>query len=89
MKAYDRLVKKLLGKEAHYSQQDIIDVEQALTEYEVLKQRDTAMKVLNDDYNGFICPSCKGYAIQVYRQYGDRLNLRFCNDCGQRLEWGE
>ena len=37
IKSFTRLVNKILGKESTYSQQDMIVVEQALTELEELK----------------------------------------------------
>lgn len=50
-------------------------VKTALTHYETLKQRDTAMKVNNYD-----CLNCKGFVP---------LHAKFCPHCGQRLDWGK
>lgn len=73
---FQRLVKKILGKEAQYSQQDIIVVEQSLSELEELKKRDTKMKVILTQYkkvvgnvdefymgNMYTCPQCHGVVL--------------------------
>jgi len=51
-----------------------------------LKERDTAKKPIIIGVNGAIgcrvgkCPKCEG----ILRSY-----MRFCDECGQRLDWRE
>ena len=65
---------------------DVDLIEQALTELEELKQRDTPMKwidVVDDTGHYDKCPVCD------YPSYNDLGHNHFCTVCGQRLEFDE
>lgn len=83
-------------------------IDQALTELEELKKRDTGMKVIltpykkvvgneNEFYMGnmYTCPQCHGVLlmdrwqspIETLKENGDIL--KYCSDCGQRLDWSD
>ena len=57
-----------------------------LKQVQQLKERDTAKKPIIIGVNGAIgcrvgkCPKCEG----ILRSY-----MRFCDECGQRLDWSE
>ena len=54
---------------------------------EQLVERDTPMKPLKYAYGGYQCQTCGGLSVQSHDYYGSEINLNFCNDCGQRLDW--
>jgi predicted SprT family Zn-dependent metalloprotease len=64
-------------------------LEEAINELEKLQERETPMKPLRYDYGGYQCPSCKGLYVQARESDGSEVNLDYCNDCGQRLDWSE
>ena len=71
-------------------------LEQALTELEELKKRDTPMKVkVNEiltkgaEHKRYTCPSCDyffGYICTTTTEC-NVLRDNFCHHCGQRLDW--
>lgn len=83
-------------KEGYWSPNKKEELVQRLAEYEdtgldpeqvqQLKERDTAKKPIIIGVNGAIgcrvgkCPKCEG----ILRSY-----MRFCDECGQRLDWRE
>ncbi len=83
-------------KEGYWSPNKKEELVQRLAEYEdtgldpeqvqQLKERDTAKKPIIIGVNGAIgcrvgeCPKCGG----ILRSY-----MRFCDECGQRLDWSE
>lgn len=83
-------------KEGYWSPNKKEELVQRLAEYEdtgldpeqvqQLKERDTAKKPIIIGVNGAIgcrvgeCPKCGG----ILRSY-----MRFCDECGQRLDWRE
>lgn len=83
-------------KEGYWSPNKKEELVQRLAEYEdtgldpeqvqQLKERDTAKKPIIIGVNGAIgcrvgkCPKCEG----ILRSY-----MRFCDECGQRLDWSE
>ena len=72
------------------------NTEQALTELEELKKRDTPMKVkVNEiltkdaEHKRYTCPSCDyffGYICTTTTEC-NILRDNFCHHCGQRLDW--
>jgi len=76
-------------KEGYWSPNKKEELVQRLAEYEdtgldpeqvqQLKERDTAKKPIIIGVNGVgKCPKCEG----ILRSY-----MRFCDECGQRLDW--
>jgi len=73
-------------------------IEQALTELEELKKRDTPMKVkVNEiltkgaEHKRYTCPSCDyffGYICTTTTEC-NVLRDNFCHHCGQRLDWSD
>lgn len=94
----ERLTNKRVNgiKTGYWSVSKKEDLIQRLAEYEdtgltpeqvqQLKERDTAKKPIIIGVNGAIgcrvgkCPKCGG----ILRSY-----MRFCDECGQRLDWSE
>jgi len=74
----------------------IDEIQQALTELEALKKRDTPMKItqasrFTDDkklYGMYACNNCHE-VIPYITLNSKRLKPKFCYHCGQRLDWSD
>jgi hypothetical protein len=80
IKSFTRLVNKILGKESTYSQQDMIVVEQALTELEELKEfisdiftdKELNQWLFDNRINLFI--TLCGHILRIKKIYGNGNN---------------
>lgn len=52
-----------------------------------LVDRATPKKPNYENINYICCPSCGLDEIELYDYYGNEINLKQCNNCGQALDW--
>ena len=87
--AVEMLNKCGTNTEQPYEDMILEALEQALTELEELKKRDTAMKVKQsweeEDNHIFDCPHCG----DTWFYTTDSEDWKFCPNCGQRLDWSD
>ena len=43
----------------------------------------------DDDMDCYLCPHCGKPVGTVYNLYGENMLNRFCNKCGQALDWSD
>jgi hypothetical protein len=81
-------------KEDSYSLEALYYIDQALTEFEKLKERDTPIKLTQASrfttdkrlYGMYACSSCH-QVIPYITLNSKRVKPKFCYHCGQRLDW--
>jgi hypothetical protein len=81
-----------MGIETHV----IPSLENALTELEELKKRDTAMKLTQASrfttdkrlYGMYSCNSCH-QVIPYITLNSKRVKPKFCYNCGQKIDWSD
>lgn len=65
------------------------DKEKALEILEELAERDTPKKVIYEEPDIPKCPNCNSPNCTIYNGHSDDIELNFCDDCGQRLDWSD
>ena len=57
--------------------------------YEELEERDTPMKQNMENMHYICCPNCNSDEIELYDYDHNVVKLKYCNNCGQGLDWSE